>query len=234
MYIDQTVDCARWIKGVTGGRCLYDGRKKRLFTEQGDGPRKSRNARPWIRMGGLEMFFRVLLDGGERSSSLTGLVSTSDIIIQIRGWVDHTGSFGAMKRGFARSGRRNSYSAVVQPVSWSLYRTKCIGNSSKDGSNVWEESSDRDNTDTVTCSYRSVCNSRELTLCVGRAHSCIWEKAPVSVQAVYGYVSCAYFCAATDRGRSYCLRVTDGINCLTASLAYNRGWDKNTTEKLER
>ena len=220
--------------GVTGRRCLYDGKKKRLFTGQGDGNRKSRNTRPWRRMGGLEMFFHVLLDGGERSSSLTGLVSTSDIIIQIRGWVDRTGRFDARKGGFARSGGRNNYSAVVQPVSWSLYRTNCICNSSTDESNVWEESSDRDKTDTVMCSYRRVCNRREFTLCVDRGTSWIWEKTPVSIQAVYGYVSCAYFCAATDRGRSYCLRVTDGVNCLTASLAYNRGWDKDTTEKLGR
>lgn len=76
------------------------------------------------------MFFHVLLDGGEWSSSLTGLVSTSDIIVQIRGWVNHTIGFDPMKRGFARSGKRNNHSAVVQPVSCSLYRTKCIGNGS--------------------------------------------------------------------------------------------------------
>jgi len=56
----------------------------------------------------------------------------------------------------------------------------------------------------------------------------------VSIHAVRSYVSYAYFCATTDRGRSYCLCVTDGVNCLTASLAYNRGWDKDTMEKLER
>jgi len=79
MYIDQTVDSARWNNGVTGPRCLYVGRKKRLFRGQGGGNRVSRNARPWRRMGGLEMFFHVLLDGGEWSSSLTGLISTFDI-----------------------------------------------------------------------------------------------------------------------------------------------------------
>jgi hypothetical protein len=50
---------------------------------------------------------------------------------------------------------------------------KCSGNSSTDESNVWKESSDRDKTDTVMCSCRSVCNSREITLCVDRAASWI-------------------------------------------------------------
>ena len=168
------------------------------------------------------MFFHVLLDGGERSSSLTGLGSTSDIIIQMRGWVDHRGGFDAVKRGFARSGKRNNYSAVVQLVSWSHYGKERGGNSITDESNVWEESSDRDKTDTVKCSCMSVCYTREITPCVDRAASWIWEKAPVSIQAIYGYVKICLFCAATDRGRSYCLCVTDGVNCLTASLAYNR------------
>jgi hypothetical protein len=108
------------INGVTRRRCLYDGKKKLLFTGQGDGNRMARNATHWRRMGVLEMFFHVLLDGGEWSSSLTGLVSTSDIIVQIRSWVDHTG-------GVAHSGKRSNYSAVVQTVYWSLYWTKCIG-----------------------------------------------------------------------------------------------------------
>lgn len=34
------------VSGVTGGRCSYDGKKKRLFTGQGDGNRVSRNATP--------------------------------------------------------------------------------------------------------------------------------------------------------------------------------------------
>jgi hypothetical protein len=115
--------------------------------------------------------------------------------------LDHRGGFRAVKRAFARSGKRNNYSAVVQPLCWSLYRTKCIGNSSTGESNVREESSDRDKTDTVMCSYRSVCNSREITLCVERAASWIWEKASISVQAVYGYVAM----------RTFVLRLTEDV-----------------------
>jgi hypothetical protein len=182
------------------------------------------------------MFLHVLLDGGEWLSSLTSLGSTSDIIVEIRGGVDHRGGYDAVKLGFARSGKRNNYSTVVQPVSWSLYWTKCIGNGSTDQSNVWEKSSDRDKTDTLMWSCRRVCNSREITLCA-------WIEQPYGYgrklpylhsRLVYGYVGYEYFCATTDRGRSYCLRVTDGVNCLTASLAHNREWDEDTTEKLER
>jgi hypothetical protein len=70
--------------------------------------------------GELEMFFHVLLEGGEWPSSFTGLGSTSDTTVQIRGWVDHTGVFSAVKRGFASFGKRNIYSAVVHSVSWPL------------------------------------------------------------------------------------------------------------------
>lgn len=84
----------------------------------------------------------------------------------------------------------------------------------------------------MTYSCRSDWNGREITLCVDRAACWIWEKAAVSMQAVYGYVGHAYFGAVTDRGSRYCLCVTDGVNCLTASLAYNRGWDKRYDEEI--
>jgi hypothetical protein len=60
------------------------------------------------------------------------------------------------------------------------------------------------------------------------------ESSPIYTGGIWLCKLCVLFCAATERGRSYCLLVTDGINCLTASLACNRGWDKDTTEKLER
>lgn len=82
------------------------------------------------------MFVHILSDGGEWSSSLTGLGRTSDINIEIRCWVDHRGGFDAVKRGLVRAGRLNTDFAVVQPLSWSLYRTKCSGNSSADEGNV--------------------------------------------------------------------------------------------------
>lgn len=59
----------------------------------------------------------VLSDGGELSSSLTGLGRTSDIIIQIRCWVDHRGGFDAVKGGLVRAGKLNTDSAAVQPLS---------------------------------------------------------------------------------------------------------------------
>jgi len=50
--------------------------------------------------------------------------------------VDHIGGFDAVKRGFARSGKRNNCFAVVQPVSWSHYRMKRSDNGSTDESNA--------------------------------------------------------------------------------------------------
>jgi len=52
------------------------------------------------------------------------------------GWADYRGGFDAVERGFAPSGKRNNYSTVVQPVSWSHYRMKRSDNSSTDESNV--------------------------------------------------------------------------------------------------